>query len=96
MKEQKLFTLELTDVEVNNLHDALENAVEETAMTGNDIDTFMEMVKSYLKEHPTQVEAACNVTRNYSTLNSVLLQHRSTLLAVSAKAGTLLEVIDSE
>ena len=93
---EKKYLMELTEVEVINLAEALNNTVEETVFTGNDIDTFMEMVKSYLKEHPSQVEAACNITRNYSTLNSVLLQHRNTLHAVIGKAEAMLKAIEAE
>lgn len=86
----KLHSLELTAAEINSL-EALENCAEESAMNGNDVTTFLEMVKSYLKEHPSKVEATINVTRNYTSINSALLQHRHSILSISAKAGAILD-----
>ena len=90
---EKTHTMELTEAEVFALNEGLENPLESTITIGNNPDLLFHMAEIYLKQYQTETKAVLEVVRNYTTLNSVLLLHRSALLKVSEKAMGIIKTL---
>lgn len=90
---EKTYTVELNTVEIFAITEAIGEIVEQSRMLGNDPEEFLNMAKCYLKANPGKSDEVLNIVRNYTIINSKMLQYGNDLSKVIIKADAVAQTI---
>lgn len=90
---EKLYNIELNSQELFAISEAVGEVLEQSRMLGNDTEELLNMAKCYLKANPGKSEEVLNIVRNYTVMNSKILQYGNDLSNVIMKAEAIEKAI---